>query len=314
MEPGLHRIAPEDYHADNLCVVPTLSSGIARLLLSRSPLHAWHAHPRLNPDYEPIAKATFDIGRVAHEIVLGAGGGFAAYPPELLASNGAVSTTEAKLWAEDMRAEGITPLKAADLDAAGRMADAVLTALRSIKVKIDPTRAELTALADVDGVRCRAMLDYLRGDDLMIDIKTTMNASPAAVVRAVEEYGYDHQAAHYLDTLEAVEGGRRRFLFAFVEKEQPHEVGFAMLHDQPGAESDWMEDARGKAREARRVWAECLAVDQWPGYPRAIATIGARGFFRDRWTNYEGAPRPDPKPTQAATKAWARAQAPEGYA
>jgi hypothetical protein len=47
--PGYHRINAEKYHADP-CVVPSLSSSIAKILLRESARKAWFSHPRLNPD------------------------------------------------------------------------------------------------------------------------------------------------------------------------------------------------------------------------------------------------------------------------
>src|SRR5260221_5320495 len=49
--PGLYDIADADYHAD-CCAVPSLSSSIVKLLDQQTPLHAWQAHPRLNPRFE----------------------------------------------------------------------------------------------------------------------------------------------------------------------------------------------------------------------------------------------------------------------
>ena len=65
LAPGLHYDVPEDvYHADRLCAVPTLSRAIAQRLLTRSPAHAWHAHPRLNPRFTPEPPSdAFEFGR-----------------------------------------------------------------------------------------------------------------------------------------------------------------------------------------------------------------------------------------------------------
>jgi hypothetical protein len=49
---GIHPgIAAEDYHADP-CPEPSLSAHDAQTILARSPRHAWHDHPRLNPARE----------------------------------------------------------------------------------------------------------------------------------------------------------------------------------------------------------------------------------------------------------------------
>ena len=42
LEPGIHNLSAEVYHADP-CVKPSLSSSIANVLLQQSPLHAWMA-------------------------------------------------------------------------------------------------------------------------------------------------------------------------------------------------------------------------------------------------------------------------------
>ena len=49
---------------------PSLSASIAHLLLTRSPRHAWLAHPRLNPQWAPEEDERFDFGTIAHELLL----------------------------------------------------------------------------------------------------------------------------------------------------------------------------------------------------------------------------------------------------
>ena len=49
--PGIYPgISAADYHAD-CAPEPSLSSSIARTLLAQSPLHAYHAHPRMGGRY-----------------------------------------------------------------------------------------------------------------------------------------------------------------------------------------------------------------------------------------------------------------------
>src|SRR4051812_43711235 len=62
-------IAAEDYHRD-ICPEPSLSNSLAGILLSRSPKHAWLAHPRLNPNYKPEESKVFDKGSAAHALLL----------------------------------------------------------------------------------------------------------------------------------------------------------------------------------------------------------------------------------------------------
>jgi len=307
---GIHFDVPEArYHADQLAADPTLSSSIAKLML-RSPLHAWTAHPRLNPDHEPVEKNVFDIGRAAHRAVLGRGGDYVAIPDDMLASNGAASTKAARDFIGQARADGLTPLKAWEVDQIGAIRDAVTARLAAMNISLDPARSEVTAIGEVDGVMCRARFDNLPDKGGVIyDLKTCEDASADAVIRAVDRYGYDVQAAHYAATLEAATGQRRRMRFVFVEKEPPYEVAVVELHDDPAADSDWMLAARSKASEARRLWAKCLQSGEWPGYPRAVQIIGARGWEQARWEQ-KMSDRSD-RPSAEAIRAAYQAQAPE---
>lgn len=288
LSPGIHDISAEAYHADP-CDIPSLSSTLARLVLNRSPRHAWTAHPRLNPDYEGKDSKTFDIGRAAHRAVLGKGGDFVAYPEHVLAKNGAASTAAAKEWAEEARARGWTPIKADEVEAVHDMSGEIMGRLSAMGITFPPSRSELTAIAEIDGVMCRAMIDHAPEDPRqpLWDLKTTTDASPDAVIRAITTYGYDIQAAHYLSVWKAATGESRRFRFIIVEKDAPHEVSVVELLNDLDDEADWFADAGSKCAEARRIWGECLRDGQWPGYPRQIALVGAPVWHRRNWADRE---------------------------
>lgn len=312
LDAGIHIIPDADYHGDP-APVPSLSSTLARLILAKSPLHAWTAHPRLNPAWEPVEKKTFDIGRAAHRAVLGRGGDYVAYPAEYLASNGAASTKEAKAWAEEQRAAGRTPLKADEVDLVGSMADAVQRQLAAMGIRLDPARSEVAALAEIDGVWCRAMIDNAPLDPRqpLYDLKSTTDASPEALAKTVATYGYDVQAAHYLTVWKAATGEDRKFRIVFVEKEAPYGVSVAELYRKPGDEADWFDHADALARDARRIWGECLTSGHWPCYPARVAVIGAPGWHLTKMEDRAEraiAPKPTSE-TLARVQAW---QAPEG--
>lgn len=323
LAPGIHDVPADVYHADALRPEITLSSSLARLILDRSPRHAWTSHPKLNPAYEPDNRKTFDIGRAAHRAVLGKGGAYVAYPDDMLASNGAASTKEAKAWAGVQRAAGNVPLKADEMDQIVMIAVSTRDRLHRMGITLDPARSELTALAEVDGVWCRAMVDNAPADPRMplYDFKTTTDASPEGAVKAVVNYGYDVQAAFYLDAWRVATGESRRFRFVLVEKEPPYEVAVVELYDHDAMvaagkvkagdadsmASDWMAHARSKAREARRIWGECIAAGLWPGYPAKVAMIGQPGWHGAKWDAREIGGTVIPKPTRetvAAATAW----------
>lgn len=306
IDAGIHRIDAATYHADRLRDVPTLSSTLARLVIERSPLHAWTAHPRLNPDWQPTESKAFDIGRAAHRAVLGDGADWVVIPDDLLASNGAASTKAAKEFVSSARDAGLTPLKSAEAEQIERMAEAARSALDANRITLDPSRSELTALAMVDGVWCRAMVDNAPEDPSqpLYDFKTTTNASPDACLRAVMAYGYDMQAAHYLDTWKAATGEERSFRFIFQEKEPPHGVCVIELGGLT------MEMARRKMRHAREVWRDCLTSGQWPGYPVGVHRVELPEWMAERWLERETAMMDQARPSAAALEAAMQWQAP----
>src|SRR5690242_20841585 len=67
---GVHTLPAEQYHADDIADRPSLSASIAHLLVNQTPWHAWAAHPKLNPHYERVERDIFDLGNVAHQLIL----------------------------------------------------------------------------------------------------------------------------------------------------------------------------------------------------------------------------------------------------
>lgn len=306
LAPGLHRISPAEYHADP-CPRPSLSSTLARKLLGRSPLHAWTACPRLNPDWAAEDRKVFDIGRAAHRELLGSGGDYAVIPEELLATNGAASTKLAKAFIAECRESGVVPVSAETAETIRAMAAVARRRLAEMRIVLDPLRSEMVALAEIDGCPVRAMIDNLPERGPIYDFKTAENASPEGARRAAENYGWDVQAAHYIDTVEAATGERRAFRFIVQEKEPPYEVGVYELHDAEADDADWMLDARHKAAEARLIWSRCLRTGVWPGYPPQVAVLGAATYYRTKWAD-RSCSAPVPQSAIARATAW---QAPE---
>lgn len=274
-------LTPEQYHADP-CPRPSLSSTIAKDLLFRSPLHAWTANPRLNPGWEPVVKDVFDIGSACHRMLLGKG----AQP--IRCDVDAWTTKAAREIRDEIRERGDIPLKARDYDRVVEMRRAVRAFLGLAGEGLDdvfsePDQAEVAYLSEIDGAWCRAMVDYEGDDGFVYDLKTTTDASPQAVQRAVQSYGYHVQAAHYLDVIEAATGKRPGWRFVFVEKKPPHACAVVQLRDEPGHPADWMGVARGQVARARRRWRTLLARgtgrEHWPGYPSAVMEADAPAWF-----------------------------------
>lgn len=261
-----------DYHAH-----PALSSSGAKTILKAPALFQ---HERTHRRY---SKA-FDVGTIAHGFVLGTGWPVDIIPAELLASNGAVSTTRAKDFAKASRDAGRVPVVQAEYDRARAMADAVLRhPVARVLFQRERGAAEVSLFwTDAEtGVDCRARLDFLDHPTdrrtLITDLKTTTNADPHAFGRTAADFGYEVSTWWYLDGLANTRGDDdAAFVHVLVEKEPPHLVSVAQL-DEPSVEL-----GRRRAMRARAMFRDCTEANVWPGYSLDVEPVTL-----PRWAFYD---------------------------
>jgi hypothetical protein len=103
---------------------------------------------------------------------------------------------------------------------------------------------------------------------ILVDVKTTTDASPEGFARACHTYDYHLQADWYTRGYERASGMQvHGFIFAVVESEYPHAAAVYMLSDSA------LNLARTQNREALHLYAKCRAAQSWPGYPQGIQVI-----------------------------------------
>lgn len=121
----------------------------------------------------------------------------------------------------------------------------------------------------VTGLACKGRLDaYSPHTGVVLDIKTTSDASPRAFQRTIATYLYHGQAAFYLDGLLA-NGitAAQHFIFIAVEKEPPYAVAsYACGPEMIAA-------GRRLTRQYLDMHKSCLDAGQWPGYPNRVQPI-----------------------------------------
>ena len=273
---GIHDITAAAYHADP-CADPSLSASVAHLLCSRSPRHAWAAHPRLNPDFERTERAMFDIGTVAHSaLLLGEASCYVVDAPNW-------QTKAAKEERDRARELGLTPLLTHQAEEINAMVAAVRPQLEAFDA--DPPlltdgKPEQTLIWEEDGVTLRARADWLRDDFSAIDdLKTTSGSGHPQdwTHRRLWDIGADIQAAFYMRGLRALAGTEPEFRFCVVESSPPYAVSVIGL--APSA----LELANEKVDHAIAKWRECMERDEWPAYMGRVAYAETPAWQEAQW-------------------------------
>ena len=129
------------------------------------------------------------------------------------------------------------------------------------------------------GLLCRGRADKIvSGMRVVVDLKTTEDASPSGFAKSVEAYRYDWQHAMYVDGLRLAPKGfqAETFVFLAIEKEAPFLVG---AYELLAAD---VERGHYQVQEQLRSYADCVQTGTWPGYSETLEplAISARADFR----------------------------------
>lgn len=281
---GVHEIPAEQYHADP-CATPSLSSSIAKVIIDRSPWHAWFAHPRLNPNHEPKTSSSFDLGSAFHAMFLGAGADIVVIDAK------DYRTDFAKTARDNARAAGHIPMLAAQFEQVQRMVDVV-------RGQVDKHEEARDALAggkpeqtliwrEDNGVWCRARLDWMPHFGLAYpDLKSTAAAaSPDQWGRKVMfDTGCDIQDAFYRRGLKKLGINEHAYLlFVVAEVDEPHAMATHRLSFAAAAMAD------RKVEHAIKLFGLCQDRNWWPGYRAETAWHDPPPWHEQRWIEREDA-------------------------
>ncbi|MEB3021277.1 PD-(D/E)XK nuclease-like domain-containing protein [[Mycobacterium] crassicus] len=274
---GLYPGIPDSvYHGDP----HSLSSSGARLLLRKTP--AEFMQDRISP---PKPKKHYDFGHAAHKMVLSEGAQLAVLDPAVhgLKADGKPAdkpsaTTKWKQAEARARENGKTVITKEQMDIAQRMAGKVFQNPYAAKLLSDGM-PEVSAYHhdDATGVRLRARFDFLpdrKGRLIIVDYKTALSADPAEFEKSVAKFGYDQQAAFYIDAAAEHSFDDPAFVFIVQMKEPPYLVSLVQI------EPEWIEYGRKKNRQAIELYSECLATDTWPGHGDQIHTAHMPSWLR----------------------------------
>lgn len=259
---------PEEYKQDP-CEAPSLSATTAHTLVSKSPMHAWAAHPKFGSqeddeeedEAEEDDSDAKDNGTIIHNLLLGKGTDF------VVLDFNDFRKKVAKQARDEARAAGKVPILT-------KRHDTLVTAADILRARCREYGYEFNGQSEIPiqwyeygqhgPVLCRSMIDHgFLDQGVSFDVKTIRNANPEHINRTFVEHGYHIQDRAYTRSQEQLYPeltGRIDLTFLFMEIKPP----YAVVPFQPdGAQ---MECGRLHWERAVRIWETCLATSQWPSY------------------------------------------------
>lgn len=175
-------------------------------------------------------------------------------------------------------------------DRALAIADAVRTHPDSAAM-VDAEHCEITAVAKILGVHCKARPDAI-GGGILWDLKTTADASPDAFGRTAINHHYWLQMAFYRDIIAALGCQIDEVRLVAVEAEAPHGIRVYRVTE------DQMASGRAEYERLLSAYVTARATDRWPGYPEGLTDLPTPGWHYE--TDTVSAPMPDIEDTIGA--------------
>ena len=286
--PGFYDIDAEAYHADP-APKPSLSSGLLARVVSETVAAAHESHPRLNPpepDEEEADEKRFDLGTVAHTLVLGRGRQIV--PVDAKDWRG----KDAKQARADARELGSTAVLLHQYERAMAMREALFHQLADIPSEQD-TFCEDVGVAEqaafwqqptpMGQMWCRSLIDWRRTDRLVIrDYKTwagEKGADPDGFVQGLLRTGKDVQDPFHSTGLAALHDGAEwedvDFAFIVQDPSPPYLVSVVKLDDRR-----WHYE---RMRWAIDRWAAAAAANLWRGFVPETHYVTPPAWAKIQW-------------------------------
>lgn len=119
-----------------------------------------------------------------------------------------------------------------------------------------------------EGCKCRAdCITNIGGKPVIVDYKTTADASTDGFMRHALNYGYDFQAGMYCEGVEKATGQKPLFVFIAQEKTAPYAINILQADDL------MVKRGYDIFRELIGIYHECKTTGNWYGYLGAYNII-----------------------------------------
>jgi hypothetical protein len=162
------------------------------------------------------------------------------------------------------------PLKPLDVEGVGSMTEQLYKHPEARKL-LHGALKEISIKFELDGFPCKGRLDAYHADGelegVVVDLKTTRDASPEGFKRAAYSYGYHRQAAWYLQGLKTLGLPATSFYIIAVETSAPHAVAVYKLSEKA------LEAGLKEVTELFALYKECKSTNEWDGYSRTAQVL-----------------------------------------
>jgi len=177
----------------------------------------------------PEKKSTaFDIGTLVHQLVLEKTKGWAIV-------EGNRNSKSVKEMVETAKSLGKIAIKPGEDEAILKMADSVASNYYGQYLGRDADCSELAGFVEdpETGLLLKAKFDYApKSGNILFDLKTAQDASPAKFKWSAKDFGYDIQAVHYMHVAKLCGLDYEQFIFVVVEKTAPYLTASYILEDE----------------------------------------------------------------------------------
>jgi len=254
----------EQYHSDTSSIS---KSGLDKI--ESSPLdYWWHYLRPEREDFVPTKEMKF--GTAVHYAVLEPNEFQKKYVPmPTIDKRTNIGKAEFASLTSMCEANNQTLIDVTDFDNVRRMRDAIFKH-PTAKLLFQNGLAEKTFMFQEPntGANCKIRPDWLDNTSgLIVDLKTTEDATPNGFGKSAWEYKYYKQDPFYLDGLEVCGNDRSGFVFVNIEKTEPFKIGIHYMDNRS------RQLGRDEYLRNCETYVRCLETGIWKGYDEKISEV-----------------------------------------
>lgn len=272
-ENGVHDIENDEYHS---------SMGLSRSALmefKRSPFHYWHKH-LADTDNRVEPSSAMVMGNLVHTMVLEPhkfDAEFVLRPQMDRRTNAGKMAFNAFTMSLQGR-QGVTYEQVEEADAIQKaIRNQSLCGALLMDCKIEQS---IYFTHEGTGIQCKVRPDAWN-NTIVVDLKTTNDASFRAFQSSAFKYGYFLQAGMIHQGLASIGLSLEKFVFMVAEKESPHAVALYVLDDEA------IDFGVNQFNTLIESFAQCQQNDKWPSFGLQVLTVPSYAQYEVIETEYD---------------------------